>query len=116
MSKTIINLSIPLIIEEIESALDRRHYHPYRQAYANPELRQKLIAFVLNMVPTCYGLVEDAEANVANRNLIPHTLHHRLQEAVAEGICQVLEENADWVSHHIPPEQNPAFAPSNWFG
>ena len=57
MSKTIANLTLPLVSLEIENVLDTYHYHPYRQAFAIPELREKLTAYVLNCVPACYAML-----------------------------------------------------------
>ncbi|MBL1174027.1 hypothetical protein [Pantanalinema sp. GBBB05] len=119
MSKTITNLALPLIVEAIETALEHQHYHPYRNAYAIPELRQKLITYVLNAAPVCYGMVE-AEAEeasiVIDRTLVPKPVRCQLQEKVAEGIPKVIEDNADWVGHHIPAEVDAGLAPSDWFG
>ncbi|HEY9617595.1 MAG TPA: hypothetical protein V6C64_12170 [Microcoleaceae cyanobacterium] len=119
MSKTITNLALPLIIDAIESALEHQRYHPYRKAYAIPELRQKLITYVLNSAPVCYGMVEeDVEENyiVINQTLVPKPVRSQLQEKVAEGIPKVIEDNADWVGHHIPSEVDSGLAPSSWFG
>lgn len=118
MSKTITNLALPLIVAAIETTLERQHYHPYRKAYAIPELRQKLITYVLNSAPVCYGMVEaeDEEYSVVDRTLVPKPVRSQLQEKVAEGIPKVIEDNADWVGHHIPPEVNAGLAPSDWFG
>ncbi len=117
MSKTVVNLTLPLIVEEIESVLDHHHYHPYRQAYATPELRQRLIAHVLNTVPACYAMVEYSQGeNFPDPHVVPRNLRHKLHAAVINGIEQLIEENADWVSHHIPQETNPGYAPSCWFG
>lgn len=117
MSRTITNLALPLVIEEIETVLDRHHYHPYRQAYATPELRQQLIAYVLNTVPAFYAMVDDdGNAAIADIEIVPSTIRQRMHSAVMEGIERILEDNAAWVSQHIPEEQNAACAPSSWFG
>lgn len=118
MSKTITNLALPLIIEAIETALEHQHHYPYRRAYAIPEMRQKLIAYVLNAAPVCYGLVEveEEEFIAIDRALVPKPVQNQLQEKVAEGIPKVIEDNADWVGHHIPSEVNSGLSPSDWFG
>ncbi|MBD2096681.1 hypothetical protein H6F90_16225 [Trichocoleus sp. FACHB-591] len=116
MSKTIANLTLPLVSLEIENVLDTYHYHPYRQAFAIPELREQLIAYVLNCVPACYAMIEEHSDLEADPTLVPRPLRDRLRLMVREGIERLVEENADWVSHHIPPEINSGSAPSSWFG
>ncbi len=90
--------------------------HPYRQAFAIPELRDQLIAYVLNCVPACYAMIEEHSELEADPALVSCSLRDRLRLMVVEGIERIVEENADWVSHHIPSELNPGCAPSNWFG
>jgi len=47
MAQKIINLTLQVVIQEIESVFDNYFYHPYRQVL-HSELRAKLIAYVLN--------------------------------------------------------------------
>jgi hypothetical protein len=49
--KTIVNLTLPAVIEQIEKIVDTYPYHPHQQAFLIPELRQKLIAHVLTSSP-----------------------------------------------------------------
>jgi hypothetical protein len=116
MSKTITNLTLTLVAEEIETVLDAYHYHPYRQAFAIPELRQELIAYVLSSVPACYALVDETEMPRADAGMMPGAIRSQLQSAIADGVERLVEEHSDWVSHHIPQEINAAYTPSDWFG
>lgn len=117
MTKTIRNLALPLVMEEIENVLDSYHYHPYQQAYATPDLRQQLIAYVLNNVPAFYAMVEEgSDIENFDPNLIPHSIRHQLREVVVEGIQYLSEKNADWICHHVPQDLNAGLAPSSWFG
>lgn len=115
MSKTIANLTLPLIAKEIETVLDTYHYHPYRQAFAIPELREQLVTYVLNGVPTCYAVIEE-QGELDNQQVIPRPMRERMRLVVIEGIEQLISENADWVDHHIPSDLDAAYAPSSWFG
>ena len=116
MSKTITNLTLPLVVKELESILDSDHYHSYRNAFAIPELRERLVANVLNRIPACYAMIEDNYNMESNDTIVPSTLRMQLQIAVVEEIEHTVEENADWVNRHIPQETNSGFAPSDWFG
>lgn len=116
MSKTIENLTIKVLISEIEDILDGYHYHAYQQVFAIPEIRQQLMASVLNRVPACYALVEENNGHCYGAAIIPHSIHTQLHRVVKEEIERLVEEQSDWISHHIPQETNPAFAPSSWFG
>jgi hypothetical protein len=117
MPKTIQNLAIPLVIQEIENVLDSRHYHPYRQAYAIPELRQQLVTHVLNSAPACYAMVEETDGeSELDVSLVPEVLRIQLRSIVVTRMQQVLEENSAWIDHHLPQETGAGFTPSSWFG
>ncbi len=116
MTKIVENLILPLVVEEIEAALNTYPDQPYRQAYANPNLRAQLTRYVLNNVPVCYGLVEEDSPAEQHRALVPHPVLQHLREKVHDGIQCVLQSNGEWDSHHIPNEFKAEAVPSNWFG
>ncbi|NJL36401.1 MAG: late competence development ComFB family protein [Leptolyngbyaceae cyanobacterium RM2_2_4] len=118
MSKTIVNLTLPVVIEEAEDVLDSYPYHPYQQAFSIPDLRKKLISYVLCRVPGVYTVVEEDDQAMMNPKSLCNSLEQRIQieNLIRQGIEHILRENMDWVDRHIPQETNPAFAPSNWFG
>ena len=117
MTKVIKNLMLPCIAGEIEDILDGYDHHPYQQAYAAPELRQKLLVYVLNAIPAFYVMMEEAEDfSQINWSLLPPNFRQRLRLSIIQGIQQITEENSTWISHHIPIEPNAGLAPSNWFG
>lgn len=117
MSGRIMNLTLPVVITEIEQVLEAYPYHPYQQAFAIPDLRQKLIAYVLSQVRSLYT-VEFNDPGQTLVQSISASLTERLQiEAIIrQGIQQMIQENSDWINHHIPRNANPAFEPSHWFG
>ena len=99
MSQQIINLTLPVVIQEIENIFDGCFYHPYQQAFAIPELRQKLIAYVLNRIRNRYVVIEE-QATISD-NLCSQEQRLHIEAVIQSGIHQVFQENADWVSHHI---------------
>jgi hypothetical protein len=117
MSKTIANLAEPLVLEELESVLDSRHYQIYQQVYNCPEIRQKLISRVLKTVPACYAMVEsDYVTCTVDASLVPGQLRHQLRAALMNNIHLIIEERNDEDNTVSSLEMDSADAPSNWFG
>ncbi|NES98833.1 MAG: late competence development ComFB family protein [Desertifilum sp. SIO1I2] len=61
MSKKLLNLTLPIVLEEIENVLAAYPKYPYQQAFSVSELRQDLVAYVLSRVPNKYAAVEETE-------------------------------------------------------
>ncbi|MBN3926095.1 hypothetical protein [Nostoc sp. NMS4] len=103
MSHTLINLTLPIVIQEIENVLHEYPEHPYQFAFSIHELRQKLIAHILSHVPNRYVVEEVQESSSHSKVNYSSPLKERLHlETVVHGsILHVLRENADWLSHHI---------------
>lgn len=103
MSKTVANLTLALVtdeIEQIETVLKTYPEHPYQQAFAVPDWRQPLIAYVLSRIPNTYKVIEGTEPVVDQRSVY-FCLERRLQiEALLyQGIWQILQQNSAWASH-----------------
>jgi len=117
MAKKVVNLTAPTIVEEIESVLETYPDHPYQRAFAIPDLRQELIAYVLNRISSCYVAVDESKPPAIESNSIPAPETSECMEVlIYQGIRQILNENEDLVSHQIPEETDPCFSPSHWFG
>ncbi|AFZ31816.1 hypothetical protein Glo7428_3332 [Gloeocapsa sp. PCC 7428] len=118
MTKTIVNLTLPILVEEIEFALNQYPHHPYQQAFANPDLRQELIAYVLSRVFSLYVVVdEEKQQRIDFKNMYYKPEQKKEREAyIHEGIHYLIEKYAEYVYHHIPSGTNSGFTPSNWFG
>jgi hypothetical protein len=118
MSITLVNLALPIVTDEIEVTLDTYPEDPYQKAFAIPELREKLIAYVLSTIPSSYTVVEDAQPGIAYPKFPYRSLELRLhiENQIHNGIKYILQSNFDWIIHHIPPEAYPGNVPSDWFG
>ncbi|PPS44060.1 hypothetical protein [Chroococcidiopsis sp. TS-821] len=118
MTKTIVNLTLPILIEEIEFALNQYPHHPYQQAFANPDLRQELIAYVLSRVLSLYVVVdEEKQQRIDFQHMYHKPEQKKEREAyIHEGIHYLIDKYAEYVHHHIPAEINSESTPSNWFG
>jgi hypothetical protein len=119
MSKTIVNLLTSVVAREAEEVLTTYSNHPYQQAFAIPDMRQELIAYVLSRAPGSYA-VQD-ETNQVQLEDLP-SLQPSLGDKQAirawihQGIHHVLERHSETITKHIPEEDDPRLAPSHWFG
>lgn len=104
MLQELINLTVPVVIQEIEYVLEEYPEDPYQSAFAMPELRQKLIAHVLSHVPNHYVVKGEQELSSDPKVRPPSLLQERLrmEMVVRAGILHILRENADWLSKHLP--------------
>ncbi|HEY9622326.1 MAG TPA: hypothetical protein V6C78_18355 [Crinalium sp.] len=118
MSKTIVNLALSIVLDKIETILETYPSHPYQQAFSIPDLRQKLVSYVLSRIPCHYTVIDDlGTAEVDLKNLYCSTEEDmHIETIIRQGIEHILQEDSDWVDHHIPEETDASFAPSTWFG
>ena len=54
MPHELINLTLPLVITEIENVLEDYSQSPYQIAFSLPEMRQRLLAHVLTHIRNYY--------------------------------------------------------------
>lgn len=103
MLPRIINLTLLLVLKEIEDILEDYPEDPYQVAFSIPELRQKLILHVVNQLPSYYAILEEDQELPSN----PKSLYSSLEEKVCmeilirESIVKLFRENADSISCHI---------------
>ncbi|MBE9050156.1 hypothetical protein IQ243_06970 [Nostocales cyanobacterium LEGE 11386] len=120
MTKTLVNITLIVVNKELETVLETYPDHPYQEAFAHPDIRQVLIAYILNRIPNHYITVdqEDQKEAFTSVNNLWHSLEENLQiEAIIhQGIEKVLCEQAQEVSRHIPEVVNPSLVASDWFG
>ncbi|WP_265275324.1 hypothetical protein [Nostoc sp. KVJ3] len=124
--KQVVNLTQKSVVEEIESVLDAYPYHPYQKAFAIPDLRQELIAFVLTRIPSFYSAISDGHISLEDveqgslayyklpRKSLEQQLH--LQNLIHQGICLIVQEKSDWINHNVCETIPPACEASHWFG
>ncbi|MEN9214780.1 MAG: late competence development ComFB family protein [Gloeomargarita sp. DG02_3_bins_56] len=114
MVKTMVNLNEQLIISEVEAVLDSYPHHPYQQAFAIPDLRQELVAYVLNHLPGAGMYVAPGRGWDGQRSCTARRLE--IEKLLHQGIQDILERRGDWISHHIPGAVEAGREPSHWFG
>lgn len=103
MPKKPISLSIPQVIFEIETVLETYPEHPYQQAFASPEMRQKLITHTLLQFSSFYSLADERVLSIDSKStygLLEQKLY--VHPLIRQGIQQILQDNTAWVSYNLP--------------
>lgn len=118
MPYELINLTLPLVIKQVQDILDDYPEHPYQVAFSLHELRQKLIAHVLSQIPNRYIVEDVQELSTDPKLLYPSSLEQRLhvENLIRGSILHLLRENADRITPHISQVENSDCEPSHWFG
>jgi hypothetical protein len=93
MAKTIVNLTMPVIVEEIENILDTYQHHPYQEAFRIPDLYQELMAYVLSRVRSRYAVVDEYDRSVisSQTRLVPLEEKLRIESVIYDGIQHVFD-------------------------
>lgn len=58
MGKQLFNLTLPIVLQEIENILVTYPEYPYQKAFSDEGLRQDLVAYVLSRIPNKYTVLE----------------------------------------------------------
>jgi hypothetical protein len=120
MTKTIVNLTLPFIAKTIEQVLVAYPYQPYQAAFANPDMRESLIAYALRKVFSCYVAVEeDKKQQFMNSNPLQHCLEQAVdvEDIIKQGIEEILQEHSQKLEKQsLCLDTDAVLSPSNWFG
>ncbi|WP_155749443.1 hypothetical protein [Scytonema sp. UIC 10036] len=116
--KTIVNLTLAAVAREIEEVLETYPHHPYQKAFSIPDLRQELTAHVLSQISNCYVVVDHTQKLFITLNSLPCSLDEKecIKDLIHREIENVWHKKEKELSHQIPEELDPGFAPSHWFG
>ncbi|AFZ17746.1 hypothetical protein [Allocoleopsis franciscana] len=117
MSKESENLGILVINEEIANALDLYPDDPYKQAFANPELRQKLVNYVMSGIQGLYPVLAHQQGWPVKTKFPYRSLELRLhiENYVHWGIEHLLAANSDWLVRFRTQDAQPSYTPSHRF-
>lgn len=116
MTKELINRSLPVVLSEIEQVLEQYPEHPHQQAFANPDLRQELVAYVLNHVQSVYVAVEVSEVPSDEAELGPASSDRcAIHTFIHQGIHEISQQHPS-LSHQIPENNDAHLTASHWFG
>ncbi len=108
MSYELINLTLPVVIAEIENVLEDYPEYPYQIAFSLPELRQRLLAHVLSHTPNCYTVQGENLTLKDPKFLYPSPVQEKIRmgNLIHGGILDLLRENAEWVGGRITQMEN----------
>jgi hypothetical protein len=103
MSHKIVNLTLPVVLKEIENVLEDYPEYPYQVAFSVEEFQQKLIAHVLSNIPNRYTVIDDSEEPQKDAKFLHRSIAERLriEQMIRAGILHILRENADSVGFMI---------------
>ena len=97
------NLTLLIVDQEIKNVLTDYPKYPYRAAFAIHELRQQLVAAVLNQISNRY-IVEGTQ-ELTTKSGVPRTssLEERayMNALIRGGIVHFLQANADLIERHL---------------
>ena len=114
MTSTIVNVTRQLVSRKVEEIVKNPSSH-YESAFANLQLRKKLIVRVLNQIPPEYQVAD--EGGVDPDSLINHAdLERHVEQLIQKNILPVLEEENALRYFQAEPEPSVPQEPSHWFG
>lgn len=108
MPYELINLTLPIVITEIENVLEDYPESPYQVAFSLSEMRQRLLAHVLTYTPNRY-VVQGEKLTLKEPKLLrPSPIQERMQmeNLIHGGILHLLRENAEWVGSRLTQMEN----------
>jgi hypothetical protein len=91
MPKSVFNLSILVVVTEIEQIVES-HYPHYYQILAYPDLRQELTEYVLERVRSLQINLQMRENSQTHTEMVPCLTEIKLQieDFIHQGICHLL--------------------------
>ena len=103
MSPELINLTLPVVIANIKTALEDYPEYPYQIAFSLPELRQRLLAHVLSHTPNRYTVAGEHLTSKGPKFPSFSSTQERIQmeNLIHGGILHILRENEEWVGGRI---------------
>lgn len=103
MDKTLVNLTLAVVTEEVENILDAYPRYPYQEAFSPSGLRQDLIAYVLSRIPNTYTAIAPCDSmshtTVQVRCSSEQLLH--IENLIHTGISDVLH-SYDKIDYRTP--------------
>lgn len=91
MSKKVVNLTLPIVEQEIDLLLELYPHKLHQLRLGNSDLRQELIAYILNRIPSVYGTISDRTINSSTncenlRSLSSLERQRQIEALVFQGI------------------------------
>jgi restriction endonuclease Mrr len=111
MLPKIINLTLHLVIKEIENVLEDCPEHSYQVVFSIQEWQHKLILCVLNQIPNYYTIIEDIQHLPEDPTSLYRSPEEKanLKTLIYESMACILQENSESLSGDILQETNSNF-------
>lgn len=103
MSKEIKNITLPIVLEEIDLFSESHAYYSYHNLLADSDFRQELIVYILNQIPNFFTIVEEGQVanysenfnkSLEQRMTIEALIHNKIQQTILENtLIQMLPDN-----------------------
>ncbi|PSO70436.1 MAG: hypothetical protein BRC42_09950 [Cyanobacteria bacterium QS_1_48_34] len=119
MSKTIVNLTELLVVEEINTLLgEYPSPHPYKSAFSQPELREKLMAFVIRKVNQQYAVINGSKEKTTYGDFSDCLSGQRSQikNWVEKGMEMIFQDQKQSELAWVSQAEQAVREPSHWFG
>ncbi|AOW98041.1 hypothetical protein BJP34_00030 [Moorena producens PAL-8-15-08-1] len=69
MGKTLVHVTTPIVIQEIENVLATYPESPYQELFYQSNIRQDLITYVLSRIPNNYEAIDNSEPSSKSQEL-----------------------------------------------
>ena len=118
MTQTIVNLTLPLVMDKIDDVLAAYPLYEYRQVFAVPELRQKLTTYVLARLPVVYVTIDSGTAcgMASPGHCYSSEQHDQINQLIHQGIDALLGRPETWRWRPSAERIEAESVPSSWFG
>ncbi|EGJ34914.1 MULTISPECIES: hypothetical protein [Moorena] len=106
MGKTLVHVTTPIVIQEIENVLATYPEFPYQDVFSQSKIRQDLIAYVLSRIPNHYEALDKIEPSSKSQELRHLSSEHKLylENLIHTGIYHILHLmlNYSWDNCPMP--------------
>jgi hypothetical protein len=95
MAKSIVNLTLLVVVMRLNHALKSPYSDPYLQLFSDFDLRQELIAYVLSRVRNLYIAVdkEESQIEIDSEIMLELTeMKSQIEESIQQGIHHILSK------------------------
>jgi hypothetical protein len=111
MLPKIINLTLHLVIKEIENVLEDCPERSYQVVFSTLEWRHKLILCVLNQIPNYYTIIENIQDLPEDPTILYRSPEEKtnLKDLIYKSMACILQENSDSISGDLLQKTNSNF-------
>lgn len=118
MFEKMVNVTWFGVNAKVEEILQTYPEYPYRDVFANPRLRDRLVAYVLSYIPNRHVITDNPDKWAMQYNsLFSPEEQAYIDTLIRHGISYLLRSHQDWAQRYAPePTADANCVPSHWFG